>query len=268
MEDQGKPGFAANQVLPGVYHIADSMNIFCTLLVGDKQALLLDTGYGLFDVRAYIRTLTDLPLTVLLSHGHHDHACGAAWFEKVLIAKEEMAVCRHYTRLEQRLRILDQAEKRGMLPADYDRDAYLTSGTGNLTAWEGEGMDLGGMTVQILPLPGHTAGSLGLFVMPQKLLLAGDNWNPTTWLFFPECETVPRYVKTMNSLLKLPFEFVLAPHHGQLLPGKRLRQYIRGLNGAAFLSASPLPIPPYEQIHTYACHPEPETTLVFDRDKL
>ena len=268
MEDQGTRGFQANHVLPGVYHIADPMNVFCTLMVGTERALLFDMGYGLFDLHAYVRTLTDLPLTALLSHGHHDHACGAAWFEKVHIAKEDMEVCRYYTRPEQRQRILMQAEKKGLLPREYDREAYTLAGSFHLVAWEGEGMDLGGMTVQTLAMPGHTKGSLGLFLMPHRLLLAGDNWNPTTWVFFPECEPIPRYVQTMRSLMKLPFEHVLAPHHPGLLPGGRLRRYVQGLNDTTFLGAWPSPVAPYEQIHTFACQPEPETTLVFDRDKL
>ena len=268
MHETGNDRFQANQVLPGVYHIADPMNVFCTLLVGEKQALLFDTGYGLFNLQAFVRTLTTLPLTVLLSHGHHDHACGAVWFEKALISKADREVCRYYTRPEQRLRILDQAENKGLLPEDFDRKAYALAGCGNLIAWEGEELDLGGMTARILPTPGHTPGSLGILLMPHRLLLAGDNWNPTTWLFFAECEKMNRYVQTMQGLLDLPFEHVLAPHHPTLLPGQRLRRYVQGLNDATFSNAVPSLVAPYEKIRTYACHPEPGTTFVFDRDKL
>ncbi len=268
MEKTGNQGFQASLILPGVYHIADPMNVFCTLLVGNTRALLLDTGYGLFDVQTFIKTLTTLPLTVLLSHGHHDHACGAAWFENAWISKADMEVCRYYTRPEQRLRILDQAEKKGLLPKSFDKDAYASAGCGNLTAWEGDTIDLGGMTARILPMPGHTPGSLGIILMPHRLLLAGDNWNPTTWVFFPECEKMSTYVQTMQGLLELPYEHVLAPHYPTLLSGQRLRRYVLGLNDGTFSSALPSPITSYEHIHTYACHPEPETTFVFDRDKL
>ena len=75
--------FTALEVLPGVFHIRDCMGVCMTLLAGRDQALLVDTGYGLEDVRSFIRTLTDKPLTVLLTHAHHDHALGAQWFEHV-----------------------------------------------------------------------------------------------------------------------------------------------------------------------------------------
>ena len=74
--------FKASQVLPGVTHITDAMGVSFTLIEGEKKAVLFDTGYGMEDVGAYVRTLTDRPVKVLLSHGHHDHMLGARWFGK------------------------------------------------------------------------------------------------------------------------------------------------------------------------------------------
>ena len=75
--------FISREVLPGVHHIQDCMGVCCTLLVGEERALLVDAGYGLEDVAAYVRTLTSLPVTLWLTHGHHDHALGARWFDAV-----------------------------------------------------------------------------------------------------------------------------------------------------------------------------------------
>ena len=75
--------FQSIEILPGVWHIQDKMGVCMTLLTGDDQALLIDTGYGLEDVAAYVRTLTNKPLSVMLTHGHHDHALGARWFDRV-----------------------------------------------------------------------------------------------------------------------------------------------------------------------------------------
>ncbi len=259
--------FQANEVLPNVYHISDSLGVCCTLLIGQTRALLLDTGYGLFDLREFIGTLTALPLTVLLSHGHHDHACGAAWFDEVFLRKEEMDICRRYTGPSRRRAVLRQALDKGALPRAYDQDAYLAAGAGNLRALREEKIELGGMIAQVLPMPGHTPGSLGLWVTPQRLLLPGDNWNPMTWVFFPESETVSAYADTLRGLERFPIDHVLTPHDPRLLPGRRFLGYIRGLTPRTFQAAYPLPIPSYPHIQTYACHPEPETTLVFDRDK-
>ena len=65
--------FQLAEIAPGVKHIQDAMGVCFTLIEGEKYAVLFDTGYGTEDVQAYVRTLTDKPVKVYLSHGHHDH---------------------------------------------------------------------------------------------------------------------------------------------------------------------------------------------------
>ncbi len=260
--------FRVNRVLPQIYHIQDAMDVCCTLVVGSAEALLFDTGYGLFDLPKALRAITDLPLRVLLSHGHYDHTCGAAQFSEAWITKAEVPICTYYTRPEQRAQVLQQAEAKGLLPSNYDKESYLLKGAGNLQILANKEIDLGGISVHVLPMPGHTPGSIGLFVMPLRLMLVGDNWNPTTWVFFPECEPIAKYAETMQNAMRCPFEHVLASHEYSLVPGERLRRYVDGLTPEAFASARRAPVPPYESINTFACHPEPETTLFFDKDKL
>ena len=58
-------------------------DVFAYLAEGEEKAVLIDTGCGLGDLRSYVKSLTDKPITVLLTHGHLDHAPGAVQFEKV-----------------------------------------------------------------------------------------------------------------------------------------------------------------------------------------
>ena len=74
--------FRQNEVFPGVYHITDAMGVSFTLIEGDERAILFDTGYGTEDAGACVKTLTDKPAKVYLSHGHHDHVLGARWFDR------------------------------------------------------------------------------------------------------------------------------------------------------------------------------------------
>lgn len=89
--------FCAREALPGVYQIQDCMGVCMTLLVGQRAALLVDTGYGLEDVQAYIRTKTQLPLEVVLTHGHHDHCLGARWFAQTYMFPADEKDFRTYT---------------------------------------------------------------------------------------------------------------------------------------------------------------------------
>ena len=113
-------GFRAVQVMPGVWHIADDMGVCMTLLAGEKRALLADAGYGLEDVRAFVRTLTALPLTVLLTHAHHDHVLGARWFQETFMPEADLPYFERYTSALQRSRVQEQALAKGLhLPDDF-----------------------------------------------------------------------------------------------------------------------------------------------------
>ncbi|HPR77857.1 MAG TPA: MBL fold metallo-hydrolase [Candidatus Limiplasma sp.] len=77
-------GFTILNPFKGVYHIRDGLDAHMTLLAGNREALLFDTGYGLADLLQAVRTITPLPLNVVLSHGHYDHILGSRWFPTVI----------------------------------------------------------------------------------------------------------------------------------------------------------------------------------------
>ena len=77
--------FVSCNPFPGVFHITDAMGVSLSLVEGEDSALLFDAGYGLEDVAGYVRTLTEKPVELILSHGHHDHMLGARWFDHSLM---------------------------------------------------------------------------------------------------------------------------------------------------------------------------------------
>ena len=87
---------------PGVTHITDAMGVSFTLVEGEDSALVFDAGYGTEDVAAFLRTLTDKPLELILSHGHHDHVLGARWFERCLMDPADLDEFRLRTDVPQR----------------------------------------------------------------------------------------------------------------------------------------------------------------------
>ena len=50
------------------------------LVNGSERSLLIDTCVGAGNLRDFVEKLTEKPLTVLLTHGHVDHAMGAPEF--------------------------------------------------------------------------------------------------------------------------------------------------------------------------------------------
>ena len=153
-------------VLPGTYRIENS-GVHTDLLVGEHHALLFDTGYGFEDLHALVRRITDLPLYVVNSHGHVDHAAGNWQFNEVFIHPADVPVCVEHNGPRMRMAELDQAE----LPEGFCLEEYLSHGCGRLRpVGEGDVFDLGGKTLEVVELPGHTAGSIGLFWREEKLL--------------------------------------------------------------------------------------------------
>ena len=183
-------GFDVKEYFPGVYHIGDAMGVCMTLLAGRRQAVLVDAGYGLEPAGAAVTSLTDLPCRLILTHGHHDHALGAMGFERVWMRPEDFGVYRTYTAPAQRKLVLESARAKGFA---VDEAAYLGAEMPEPQPIEERLIDLGGLTLQPVHCPGHTPGSLVLYVPEYRLLLTGDDWNPTTWLFFPEALPVAEY---------------------------------------------------------------------------
>ncbi len=226
--------FQAAEYFPHVYHIQDNMGVCMTCVAGESEALLFDTGYGLENVQSFIRSLTSLPLTVVLSHGHHDHALGARWFDRVQVAQEDIPVYATYTDHQHTMRVIGQAEGKGIRPCP----AYLDQKMPLPGKLEETLMDLGGIHISLLKAPGHTPGSLMAYIHEHRLLLTGDNWNPETWCFFPEAEPVTVLLDSLRKACgSFPLEYVLCPHDQKLHMRKELTDFLLDAHPAALLAA-------------------------------
>lgn len=64
-----------------IYHIWEPAGVASSLIIGKKKALLIDTGYGYGDLKAVVESLTDLPVQVVNTHCHLDHAGGNYQFQ-------------------------------------------------------------------------------------------------------------------------------------------------------------------------------------------
>ena len=105
---QGNSVYQVSETMSGVYRIENS-GVHMDLLVGSHHALLFDTGYGFDDLHGLVRRITDLPLYVVNSHGHVDHACGNWQFPEVFIHPGDAALCRLHNGPEMRMAEMDRA---------------------------------------------------------------------------------------------------------------------------------------------------------------
>ena len=84
----------------GIYHIWEPAGVASSLILGKTKALLIDTGYGYGDLKSVIQSLTDLPLRVVNTHCHIDHAGGNYLFQKSTKVENETEICFQKTALE------------------------------------------------------------------------------------------------------------------------------------------------------------------------
>ncbi|MBO7663795.1 MAG: MBL fold metallo-hydrolase [Clostridia bacterium] len=260
-------------IFPGIDHLTDGMGVCMTLLQGTERALLFDTGYGTEDVRQAVAPLIHgKELTVLLSHGHHDHILGSRWFSRVFLAREDFPEYRLRTGLPQREKVAAQAAAKGVgLPADFltapcpGPEAFLLPD--RTAGFPSRQLDLGGLDLLVIQVPGHTPGSLMVYVEQRQLLLTADNWNPCTWLWFPSAVPAPVWRENMLKVLDaLPVQQVLCSHHSALWDGEVPRRFIAGLTDSRLALAVPVSLDP--SVDTRQASPDGEgMVFVFDYSK-
>lgn len=76
--------YRASLIEPGFWRIEDG-GVRCFLIEGPDRAMLVDTGFGQGDLKAFVRTLTQLPVFVVNTHADGDHTgCNAQFGEAAM----------------------------------------------------------------------------------------------------------------------------------------------------------------------------------------
>ena len=213
------------EVAAGVYVIPDGRvplvpNI--GIVVGESEALVVDTGMGLANGRrvlAKARALTDLPLVLTITHFHPEHGYGAKTF-----ADEGVRIV--YNRAQQ-----DELNAKGQAYLDMFRTF------GDTVAEQLEGvefvepdelyddrmtLDLGGIRAELLHFGlAHTRGDQVVFLPEQRVLFAGDLLEnrifPIVPWFPPDDVDVngSRWIEVLDRLEELE-PAIVVPGHGEV----------------------------------------------------
>ena len=211
------------EVEPHVFRLRDAMDFQCHLVVGETSALLVDAMGGHGNLREAVRMITDLPVTVVATHSHYDHIAGSWFFDELHLDACEAGRLDYETRLARRAH--DIVVGRGIVSAD--EPWFLEEGSRPQTVAiaEGDVFDLGGLTVEAVSLPGHTAGSMGYLVRELRLLFTGDAVTPSMCLFFEESCDVDTYRATLAKMMQLPFDRYYTSHQDRTFTREGLADY-------------------------------------------
>ncbi len=137
----------------------------CSILWCTKtmQAVIVDPGGDVALIRGALKEVGVTPVAIWLTHGHLDHAGGAA---ELAVALSVPVVGPH----EADKFLLDELPTAGLRFDIRDMRAVTPS------RWlvEGDEVKVGDVVFSVLHLPGHTPGHVTFFQKDLRFLLAGD----------------------------------------------------------------------------------------------
>ena len=180
------------------------------LICGEEKALMVDGLWladGLFTEaekilkaeygESYTQENRDKMLEMLITHGHEDHA--GKGMEEFLNAG-----CNVYVQEKDWPLLAEKyEEKKSQIIFLTEEMCDRLSSSGQVVAGkEHYNLCLGGITVQIIKMPGHTSGSLLVWVSEWNTLLTSDAIGAgVLWMQLPECSSLTEYRPEVEKLL-------------------------------------------------------------------
>ncbi len=196
---------------------------------GRDRDLLVDTGLGICSLRKAARDLLQKDIIALATHSHMDHMGGMHEFNVRIGHREEQHAMAHPVAFGslsakdydpsflQYMTEVGYPLKEELITAypweGYDPSRYTVQPAA--PTWlveEGDVVDLGNRVFEVLHLPGHSPGSIGLWEKSTGILFSGDAVYDGPLLDGLEDSSVSEYVKTMERLRSLPVKVVHAGH--------------------------------------------------------
>lgn len=210
-------------------HVIELMRCNIWHVRGAARDLIVDTGMGVSSLLTELNDLVGRPVTAVATHGHDDHIGSHHEFDDVVAHPAEIDHLEAPT-----LQTLELAEAWGdAFVADLRRDGLIADHplfvdalpTGvTLESFgqrpvarvraieEGDVIDLGDRQFEVLHLPGHSPGSIGLWEARTGVLFSGDAVYDGTLLDDLPGSDVDQYCTTMHRLLELPVTVVHGGH--------------------------------------------------------
>ena len=230
--------FETEKVTEHITRLTDITRVSMFLAVGEREAALIDTGTGIGNLKEAVKGLTEKPVKVLLTHGHLDHAFGASAFETIYMNPLDKWILDEHGDMQMRFDYVKNSPLPEGTKLTADMFAPKPEFTKMIALKDGDVFDLGGLTIEIYALPGHTPGSMAVLFREERLLLTGDACNPGTWIFAPGCPSVEEYrdtLVTFRERTRGKYDRILLSHGNSLLESELLDVVIetcgRVLNG-------------------------------------
>ena len=192
-----KKELTIREIRPGIYLMDEAGEATGYLAVGNERACVIDTMNGYTDLGRTVREITDKPVTVVNTHGHPDHIFGNVYFREAYLHPADRELARMFTESPEYLEVLKENGQvfppfRDILPGDR--------------------IDLGGRTLEVFALPGHTPGGILLLMREERILFTGDSVNHHLWMQLDGCLTMRAFMKELDKVMFLEKEADIILH--------------------------------------------------------
>jgi glyoxylase-like metal-dependent hydrolase (beta-lactamase superfamily II) len=178
----------------------------CFLLLSEDDAFLVDAGYAFSaedTAQNIARALGSRPLhCILLTHSHYDHVGGLPvmkrnWPDAEVIAHRYVPDVFARQGAKRLIRSLDEnaAAKRGGVAAQED---YAEAFAVDTTVGEGDVLRVGGATIRVMEMPGHTKCSVSYYFQEEDLLVLSE----TAGVRLKTGEVIPGFIVSYDATLE------------------------------------------------------------------
>ncbi len=197
MTDFGNKELYVKELSSHLYLMDEAHESTGYVVVGEDRACVIDTMMGYNDIKAAVRKITDKPLTVVNTHGHPDHIYGNVYFDEAYIHPDDIPAAKEHM---QNSVFVEWCNFRGIKMPPFKRICG------------GDVINLGGKTLKVYDLPGHSKGGILLLLEEDRILFTGDSINHHLWMQLPGSIPLPDFLKELDKVMFLAKEADLILH--------------------------------------------------------
>lgn len=217
---------------------AGEFTVRSLLIQGRRFCLVWDTLTRPEDMDAFMETCDRQQCFVVYSHADWDHIQGTAALRSPLIVAHRECSQRfegeaQRTLAEMQVRKPGKFDAVQLIPPDITFDRHLD-------------IDLGGISVSLHALPGHTPDSIAAFIPAMKFLLIGDAVE-LPWPCVPAGCNLDKWIRALTQWREHKGVRTVIPSHGPTGGKELLDQTIAYLDALRRGCPPPLPgnVPPF-----------------------
>lgn len=202
-----------------IISITDLGNVRMFLIEGDERCCLVDLGFGIGNIRKYIEeNITQKPVFALVTHCHIDHVNACALYDECYLNEKDWDQYERSYNVERRK--YDEFKNHPILkdvPIEfYDPRREKPF----LNVVDGQTFDLGGVTLKAIEVPGHSPGSIVVFIPELRTCIYGDACGRRLGLAGDAAAPVSVYLKGLKNLKKYDGQYdrILRNHNALECP--------------------------------------------------